>query len=270
MAYQGPAWGAIDPLSWDNLSDKDISPEGRAALSMDPGKWKHAETEHFVYHYTNEKEAETIYINSEVYYRWVKEIFGITKDKWTKKNHVFIFSDNEKWSDFKSRTGNPGEFLAFTTGWELYIYRDPHWVKPRISLAHEITHIILFRFLDGPIPLFLNEGFAEFVSYRAIAMQMEKNEFDLRTVRLMKEKDFIPIEELADMSTYPTDKIGSFYRESELLTRYLILNNDSKKYYELLRSTSNGRPFSKAAYDIYSVDMRTLEKKFRSFATTGK
>lgn len=264
------ACAAIDTVKWDGLSDKDVSPDGRAALSMNAGNWKHAETSHFVYHYTDEKEAETVYINAEVYYRWVKDIFGITEDKWSKKNHIFIFTDKEKWDVFKTRVGSDGEFAAFTTGWELYIYRDPHWIKPRISLAHEIAHIILFRFLDGPIPLFLNEGFAEFLSYRAIAMQMEKSEFDLRTVRLVEKNDFIPLGELVKMDTYPKDRIGTFYRESELLTRFFILYNDSNKYYTLLRSVSNGKPFGKAAGEIYSYDMGTLETKFKSFATTGK
>ncbi len=270
MILPATARGAINSVTWEKLSDKDISPEGRAALSMDADDWKHAETEHFVYHYTNDKEAETVYINAEVYYKWIKELFGIKEDKWAKKNHIFVFTDKEKWVNFKARTKSPGEFAAFTTGWELFIYRDPYWVTPRISLAHEITHIILFRFLDGPIPLFLNEGFAEFVSYRAIAMQIEGNEFDLRTIKLVEEKDFIPLGELIEMVSYPEGRVRSFYRESELLTRFFILNNDSKKYYTLLRAISNGRPFDKAVGEIYSLDMKTLETKFKSYATTGK
>jgi len=85
----------IMTVNWSDISDKDISPSGKAALSFEAGLWKHAETEHFVYHFTDDKEAETIYVHAETYYKWIKDFFGVAKDEWSKKSHVFVFTNEE-------------------------------------------------------------------------------------------------------------------------------------------------------------------------------
>ena len=236
------------------------------ALSFEKELWKHAETEHFIYHFTNAKEAETVYIHAEVYYKWVKELFGISEDRWSKRAHVFVFQDEKTWKEFLARAHPTLHGDAYTNGWELFIWRDPYWLSPMKTMAHEITHVILFRFLDGPIPLFLNEGFAEFVSYRALAMQTGGNEFDIRIMQLVPNEKFIPLNELMDAKTYPQDKIETFYRESELFARYLLLSYDSKLFYKLLREVSAGKDTAGSIREIYGLDFQTLEKKFRSYA----
>lgn len=253
-----------------HASDNDISPEGRMALSMDKELWKRAETEHFIYHFIDEKEAETILIHSEVYYQWVKDLFGVTEDRWTKKAHIFVFRDEAVWKDFRARA-HPSivEGEAFTSGWELFIYRAPFWMNPMRTMAHEITHVVVFRFLDGPVPLFLNEGFADFVSFRALAMQMGTSEFDIHTVQLMDEKDYIPLKDLAAMTSYP-GAFRAFYQESELLTRYLILTYGNKNYYQLLREVSTSQSFEKVLARIYGMDLEALEQKFKDYAIAKK
>jgi hypothetical protein len=262
----------IQDIAWEKLSDRDISPEGRLALSVNAKLWRHAETDHFVYHFTDENQAETVYLHAEVYYKWIKDLFGIREDAWRKKNHVFVFTDEGMWNDFAKKAFGGFRGDALTNGWELFLYREPHWLAPRRSLAHEMTHVIVFRFLNGPLPLFLNEGFSEFVSFRALAMQLGRSEYDIRTIELIEKKDFIPLEELIEAKSYPEDAITRdvFYRESELLVRYLILTYDSKKFYALLRDVSKGEPFRKVVARIYGLDFDTLEKKFSDYAVVRK
>ncbi len=255
----------IPTISFDELSDKDISPAGRAALSESKGLWKHAETDHFIYHFTDEKEAETITIYAELYYQWVKELFGVTVDPWKKKSQIFVFQDKEVWHHFNERIQSSLEGDAFTTGWELFIYRAPFWLSPKKTLAHEITHIIVFRFLEGPIPLFLNEGFAEFVSYRAIATGFGGNEYNVRVLQLIEPEKVIPLGDLAKMKTYPA-AVETFYQESELLVRFLILTYNSRNFYTLLHEVSKGRDFTGEIKKIYDLDLSALEEKFKDFA----
>lgn len=259
----------IQTLNLDSLSDKDISPEGRSALSLFEKDWKHTETGHFIYHFIDEKGAETVLIHAEVYYKWIKDIFGVEEDKWAKKSHVFIFPDQKMWNDFKVkiRFNSPAE--AYTTGWELFMHRDPHWISPRVTLAHEITHIIVFRFLNGPLPLFLNEGFAEFISYKAVAMQLTGGNIGF-TVLIPKD-EFIPLEELTEITFYPTGKREEiFYSESHLLVRFLLLNYENNKFYKLLSEASQGRPFKESLEDIYKIDLKAFQEKFKAYAISKK
>ena len=243
-----------------------MSPEGRSALSQSHITWQHAQTEHFVYHFTDEKEAQTVYIHAEVYYQWVKEFFGVAEDPWKKKGHIFVFQDPKLWESFNSRVGSGIEGEAFTNGWELFIYRDPFWLAPKKTLAHEITHLIVFRFLEGPIPLCLNEGFAEFVSYRAISAQFGGNEYQVRTLQLLKADQYLPLGTLMSMKSYPEGKVEIFYQESELLVRFLILNYGNKNFYSFLHSVSRGESIEKMIQKIYGMDVAALEEKFREYA----
>lgn len=253
----------IPAIDWKTLSDTDITPVGKAALGYKKGEWKHAETKHFVYHYTDPREAETIYIHAEIYYDWIKAIFGVSEDRWKKKAHVFIFQDPADWTDFLAKNRPGTQASAFTNGFELFIRRDPFYLAPMRIMAHEITHVIVFRFLDGPIPLFLNEGFAEFISYRAVAMQAGRSEFDMRTLQLIEPKDFIPLETLAVMRDYPEGKVETFYRESEWLVRALILKHDSKLFYALLKEVSGGARFQDSLSQLYGKEIETLATEFK-------
>ncbi len=269
-----PVWPGpqIPEISFRELSDKDLSPEGKIALSFQKERWKHAETNHFIYHFTDSKQAETVYIHAEVYYNWIKQLFGVSEDSWKKKAHIFVFQNPKIWREFLDRAQPSLQGDAFTNGWELYIWRDPYWLSPMRTTAHEITHVILFRFLDGPIPIALNEGFAEFVSFKALAMQLGQSEYDIRTLQLMPKEKFIPLKDLLPMRSYPKDKkdVELFYRESELFVRYLILNHDSKNFYKLLRDVSAGKPVIKSMENIYGMNFEALSLKFELFATTGK
>lgn len=262
----------IPTREWRDLSDQDLSPEGKLALSSDKTLWKHAETEHFVTHFTDAKEAETVYVHAEVYYGWIKELFGVTTDTWKKKMHLFVFQDSRSWQAFLDRTHPSLQTDAFTTGWELFVKRGSYWLSPMKTTAHEITHVILFRFLDGPIPLSLNEGFAEFVSYRALAMQMGRSEYDLRTFQLVPEEKFIPLKDLLSARDYPAapEDVEIFYRESELFVRYLILNHNSKDFYRFLRNVSAGQLVLKSLEGIYGMDFEILSERFEAFAIKKK
>lgn len=260
----------INGIKWENLSDKDISPQAKLALSIEPEKWQHAETPHFIYHFMDDKKAELVYTHAEVYYRWIKELFGVDEDSWKKKSHIFVFTDKPLWDDFTSRAKPNSKMEAFTTGWELFIYMNPYWLSPIKSLSHEITHIIIFRFLDGPIPLFLNEGIAEFIGYKAAALKADGDEYRIRTISLIPEKDFIPVERLIEITSYPDSNIEVFYRESELAVRFLITNYDGKKFYALLRTVSRGEPFKRALEEIYSMEFETFCDAFTKYAVMKK
>jgi len=262
---------SINLVDWEDLTDQKLTETGKTALAVYGDAWLHAETEHFVYHFHDAKEAETVLVHAEVYYQWVKEMFGVAEDLEKNKSHIFVFDDKDLWKSYNQRTPEklPGA-EAFTNGQELFIYRESFWLEPQRVLAHEITHLVLFRFVRGDVPLFLNEGFAEFMATKAIAMKADGNDFNVRTFRLIPENEFIPLEELVSLKSYPPDKTEIFYRQSELLTRYLILNHPREDFYTLLRATAEGTPFEKSLEEIYSLDFETFTDKFKHYAIIRK
>jgi len=256
---------SIPAVSWRNLSDTDITPTGKAALSLYERDWKHAETKHFVYHFLGEKEAEIVYLKSEHYYDWIKNFFGVTKDDWKKKSHIFIFSEAEQWEAFKKRLDYTSKATAFTNGWELYIHPSPYWLAPMKTIAHEVTHIVVFRFLEGPIPLFLNEGLAEYASTRALAVRFGGNEYSVRRIRRIPKDEFIDLDELIAMDRVPA-AVSVFYNESELFVRHLVLTYGREKFYKLALEVSKGKDFKDACEKVYKVDFKVIKKGFEDSA----
>ncbi len=260
----------IPEVPWSELSDHKLTETGQEAFKIYGDAWHHAETAHFVYHFHDSKEAETVLVHAEAYYGWIKQLFGVQKDEEKRKGHVFVFDDKVLWKSFNARTPEklPGA-EAFTNGFELFIYLEPFYLEPQRVLAHEITHLVLFRFVEGPVPLFLNEGFAEFMATKAIALKADGDEFRVRTFRMVAAKDFIPVKELVAAKTYPAGREKTFYQESELLTRYLILNYPPDKFYSLLKLTAGGRPFKDALQELYNLDLASFSEKFELYAMTG-
>lgn len=201
VSLSSASWAGT--VSWNELSDRDISPQGRAALSVERERWLHSESEHFIYHFRDEKLADTFFVYAEHYYSWIKELFGVERDLWSKKWHIFVFEDKTEWEAFKKRVGQGQGAEAFTTGWELFIFRNPFWLAPQKTLAHELTHLIVFRFLDGPIPLFLNEGISEYISFKAIAQKANGDEYNVRVFKKIPAGLWIDCSSLASMTEYP-------------------------------------------------------------------
>lgn len=246
----------------------DMSPEGRAALSIG-GPWQTSESEHFIYHFSDAKLAHTVLAHSETYYGWLKELFGVSEDAWTRKVRVFVFHDAGEWDSFLARVGPGRHYSGFTTGWELFLFRDPSVLAPQFTLAHELTHVIAFRFLDGPIPLFLNEGLANYIGYKAAAQKADGDEYRFHTVDLLKPERFVPLDALAATSRYPEDA-EAFYLESELFVRFLISKHKSGDFYALLKALSRGDSLESALRSHYGLEIRDVSAAFERYATTGK
>ncbi len=257
-------------VRWEDLSDRDVSAEAKAALSSDPGPWLHAESAHFIYHFVDAKLAETVLLHAEETYGWIKPIFGVAEDAWKRKVHIFIFEKKDAWDRFIERVGSGTHPGAFTTGWELFQYRDSFWLAPQHTLAHEVTHIVAFRFLKGPIPIFLDEGLSEYIATRAAARQTGGDQYAVRTLGLIPESDYIPLAELSSFKAYPAeDRIRTFYHESELLVRFLILENKGD-FRAFLEDVSSGTVWHRALEGHYGIEADALEDGFRKYSVLKK
>ena len=262
----GRAGAEIRQVGWEELSDRDISPGGRAALRLDDGKWRHAETDHFIYHFIDEKESEAVYLYAESYYKWIKDFFAVPVDMWKKKSHIFIISDEPMWYDLMKRMRRPAEKRSFTNGWELFLFREPFWTSPGRHLSHELTHLIVFRFTEGPIPLFLDEGLACFVSESVAGMQLQANNYERNPLSPLSRENYLPLEEIARMTGYPPKNVGDFYNEGEWFVRFMVDGYGKDKFYRFLREIALGGDFQSAVKRAGDDEFNKIEEKFKEYA----
>ncbi|HEV3409654.1 MAG TPA: hypothetical protein VG095_05135, partial [Chthoniobacterales bacterium] len=146
------------------LSHHDTSVFAQKALSLHPEQWKHAETEHFIYHFVRGFVASRVAVEAEFYFRFIAKQLGREEPARPPKSHIYIFDRDEDWAQFQT----VGSLEQWTGGIQhegsLFLLRNPAYKFSDNTLGHEIAHLMLHRYYGRNVPLWLNEGFAEYVS----------------------------------------------------------------------------------------------------------
>src|SRR5205807_3781984 len=95
---------SLPEIEFSQLSQRDPNPLGEKALAIHPEQWKHAETEHFIYHFVHSYVATPVSVEAEFHYRVVtkeleRERVGAATDI---KSHIYIFERPEEWQEFQA------------------------------------------------------------------------------------------------------------------------------------------------------------------------
>lgn len=270
-----PAAGlnALKEVPFRSLSNPYVTPLGTAALSIRPSEWKHAETENFIYHYFHDYVATPVSVEAEFYYRVVAKDLSKDTSHWERKAQVFIFESPEDWKTFQTR----GALDPWTGGihshGELFIQRDPTYKFKGNTLGHEVAHLVVDRFYGSNVPLWLNEGYAEYVSRVAYASYYRARGYDAKArTDALTAASFVPLDRLTHAVAYPTEvnEVLAFYTESEKLVRFLNAA-DKTKFQALLDALARGSLFENALHTAYGTLYPTpaqLEAGFRPYAVT--
>jgi hypothetical protein len=132
------------------------------------------------------------------------------------------------------------------------------WAKG--ALPHEITHLLVAESvfgLFGDIPVWLNEGLAEYVEG-----QMTQTYQDILNDAATNKK-LISIRSLA--SGFSTDSTQAYlsYAESHSIVSYLIEKYGWDKMRRLLDIFREGSTYDKALLAVYGFDTNGLDKEWR-------
>jgi hypothetical protein len=215
---------AFQEKSWDRLSDRQLSDWGRKALAVDATRWRHGETTHFILHYLSD--GELIAHRSESFYAEIREFFGNRQDLLAgQKSQVFAFTEPKDWQAFMRGTGvlyaigitRGNEFFYLATG------EDGRFDFKGKVQAHEMTHLVFNRFFVGQLPLWLNEGIAEYFGQRKTATLAEFR-------RQMRGSPRYTLDRLFAVKSYPTNPLDvqSFYAESAILVDFLTTTDQRR------------------------------------------
>ncbi len=261
---------SLTEVEFSRLSQHDPNPLGEKALAINPEQWKHAESEHFIYHFVHTYVATPVSIEAEFHYRVVTQELEREPLTTDTKSHIYIFERPEDWQQFQSF----GQLEKWTGGihsaGSLFVQRDPRNKFSGNVLGHEIVHLVMHRFYPDGIPCWLDEGMAQYISKSAHASYERARGYLARPhSEAIALSELFPIPTLVAITHPPSDHVTTFYDESERLVRFLAAT-DKRNFLALVDLLGRHQPFESALSRIYVgsfVSPAALEEKFREYAT---
>lgn len=255
------------------LSSTALGPLGQAALSIRPAEWRHAETANFILHFIHDYVAAPVSTEAEFYYRVVARDLNKDTSRWERKGHIFIFENMADWRQFQTRGGLDPWTGGLHARNELFLVRDPSFRWKNNTLGHEVTHLIVNRFFGDNIPLWLNEGYAEYASLIAHATFYRARGYNSRPrFHFTRAADLFPVKDLTERVTYPTEvaAVETFYTESETLVRFLA-GEDKARFIQFFELLGRGSTFETALRTAYGQRFplgANFEDEFRRYAVS--
>ena len=260
---------SLAEVEFSQLSQRDPNPLGEIALGIQPEQWKHSETEHFIYHFVHSYVATPISVEAEFHYRVVAKELERDQPATDIKSHIYIFENPEQWRQFQGFGSLEPWSGGIHSQGSLFVQRDPHYKFSNNLLGHEIVHLVMHRFYTSGIPCWLDEGFAQYISKNAHASYQRARGFISKPQSAaIAEHDLIPLGALLAFTHPPTERVETFYDESERLVRFLAAT-DKRGFLALLDALARHQPFETALPRFYPSHFATvsmLEEKFRAYA----
>ncbi len=261
---------SLPEIEFSQLSQRDPNPLGEKTLAIHSEQWKHAETEHFIYHFVHSYVATPVSVEAEFHYRVIAKELEREQPAGDIKSHIYIFERPEEWQQFQVF----GKLELWSGGihseGSLFFQRNPAYKFSDNLLGHEIVHLVLHRFYADGIPCWLDEGFAQFVSKDAHASYERARGFVAKPhSEAISPQDLMPLNMLIAQTHPPSDHVRLFYDESERLVRFLAAT-DKPSFLSLLDALARHQPLEAVLPRLYSgkfASVAALEEKFREYAS---
>lgn len=263
---------ALPEVDFSALSQSDRNPLGAEALAIHPQEWKHGEGDHFIYHFIHSYVATPISVEAEFHFRVIARELGMeTAPGGSAKSHVYIFEKPADWKLFQTKARLEPWTGGIHSRGSLFILRDPTFRFGNNSLGHEIAHLVLARLFQRALPLWLEEGFAEYVSrVNRASYERARNHVARPRSESLSGDRLMPLSQLTALTDYPSpDLIDIFYAESERLVRFLVAT-DREGFRGFLEAMAEGEPFDIVLARHYAgrfPNVAAFEKEFYPYAS---
>jgi len=257
-------------LTPDEVDRASLRPTDIAWLETPSFSWKHLETEHFILHYQRRMFASKVARLGEQFYDAISDDLPTLEDHVSpNRSHLFIFRDSKDWKRLVQQTPGVDSWAAsFVSGQVMYLQEIGKSTSKKMeTLAHEMTHLVFNRFLPARLPLWLNEGLAEY--YGAFAYRAAKGMGQSKKNIFRPLRKWMPLQTLLEATSYPADPatVTSFYTTSQYLVGFLLIKQPRAKWDEFFGRVLTGEPALPALLDTYGwADIAALEKDFAKFA----
>lgn len=258
-------------ISFDAISRERMNAADRATLENPAFGWKHFQTEHFTLHHTQRAFAVRVARMGEQFYDLIAADLpaGLSDRITPVHSHIFIFRRTQDWADLVAETPGLSPWAAsFVRGQTMYLQEIGQGASGKMEvLAHEMTHLVFNRFLSSNLPLWLNEGLAEY--YGAVAYRASRNLGTPNPRNLFKPyHNRMPLEQLLTARTYPPSENGvqQFYGTAKYLVGFLRWAFTPEQWNQFLTRAMQGAPAEEAMLETYGFDnLQALQQAFDRF-----
>jgi hypothetical protein len=157
---------------------------------------------------------------------------------------------------------------SFVSGQVMYLQEVGKTTSKKMEmLAHEMTHLVFNRFLTVRLPLWLNEGLAEY--YGAFAYRAAKGMGQSKRNTFRPLRKWVPLEFLLQSTSYPVEpaEVTLFYTTSQYVAGFLLIKQPREQWEVFFGRVLAGESALPALLDTYGwADMEAMEKDFAQFA----
>lgn len=194
---------------------------------------------------------------------------------------VVVFRDDASFTPFKPLyQGRPANVAGYFQPGEDVNYismsLDPRERDPYSIAFHEYVHLHLRDNVPN-VPVWLNEGLAEFYG----SLQFSNGEallgVPLPYIHLLRTQELLPLTTLFSIDTNSPhyneqDQSGMFYGESWALVHYLMLGGPGRQdqFKRFLQLVSRGDDVAKALESSFGMTLEVLEKELRAYVRRGE
>ena len=190
---------------------------------------------------------------------------------------VIVFKNHESYRPFQLNARNAGYFqsgsdvnyIALKLIKDLGTEQDPYTI-----IFHEYTHLLL-RTTTGNVPLWFNEGMAEYYSTFSITddQKVVMGKPISSHVYLLRERKMLPLRTLFQVDSKSpyyneSEKQSIFYAESWALMHYLVLGKDGQRMTQLgnfIDLMARSVPMEDAFQQAFSTTFENMEKELRAY-----
>lgn len=271
---------ARPPLAAPSFAGQDLAAEDVERLGLPAAdavwldhpefRWNHLQTDHFILHHGQKMFAAKVARLGERFYAAISDDLPDLRDRMApQRSHVFIFRDARAWQ--KVVDASPGIdpwVVSFVRGNAMYLQETgPTTADQMETLAHEMTHLVFNRFLPIRLPLWLNEGLAEY--YGEFAYRDARGMGQSKGNAFRPLKRWTPLADLLAATGYPVapDDVREFYATAKYLVGYLLLRQPRDPWNDFFARLLAGAPALPALLETYGwSDIAALERDFARFA----
>ncbi|HNR93684.1 MAG TPA: hypothetical protein PKK36_03640 [Kiritimatiellia bacterium] len=248
----------------DQMDSGSLSLLGREVLQMPGIRWQHAQTERFVYHYERKTFALKAARMAEFLFDHIAKELNAPAQGPAVRSHIFIFRSPKDWQEFIRASGMKEEWaFSVVRGPEMFLQQADGTAESGSVLAHEMTHLVINRLFPRRLPLWLNEGMAEW--YEEFGYAAFKGIKKSRRAHFKKRDVLYPLADLFAATQYPAE-VEAFYRTSKMLFGWLMLRQPAEKIMPFTLDVMNGMSAEEAFRIHYEMDSADqLQKELEAF-----
>ena len=186
------------------------------------------------------------------------------------KLSMYLVDTDEDWNRLAEHGDHRQDGLAMQIGPEILIHWTTNDAENLVRLSHELVHYRIWQRGQAPVPIWLDEGIASSVGWKAALAVSEQEHIGLfRTRTITNRSEWLSLDELTAYKTLPDDPETArlIYIQSEALINELVRRHGNEIVTNLLDQVGNRhmlfREFLQIDPGYSESDIEDLEEQYR-------